>query len=247
MARPFPFKPLFILAAALATVAAVLDIAAGVGTRWGLWDYRTGFSMLRWGAWTGSAALLYGLWLLVWTGWKGTRRQAGMVVAVTLVAVLAFGGPWAMQRQGRLVPPIHDISTDVEEPPSFVALEQVRRASTNGFDYGGPAVAEQQRAAYPDIAPLSFAGTPQEAFARARTAAEKLGWEVAAADEKALRIEATDTTLLFGFKDDIVIRIRPAGTVARIDVRSVSRVGRSDFGTNARRVRRFFSQVAAGG
>jgi uncharacterized protein (DUF1499 family) len=247
MARPFPFRILFTLAATLAATAALLDIAAGPGTRWGYWDYRTGFSLLRWGAWTGSAALLCCLWLLVWTGWKGTRKQAGMVLAVTLVAVLAFGGPWAMQRQGRLVPPIHDITTDIDEPPAFVALEQARRASPNGFDHGGSAVAAQQRAAYPDIAPKNFAGTPQEAFARARGAAAAMGWEVVAADENALRIEATDTTLLFGFKDDIVIRIRPAGAMARLDVRSVSRVGRSDLGTNARRVRRFLARVAAQG
>jgi uncharacterized protein (DUF1499 family) len=86
---------------------------------------------------------------------------------------------------------------------------------------------------------------PAQAFQRAERAARAMGWEIVAVAPESLRIEATDTTLLFGFKDDIVIRIAAAGSGSRVDVRSLSRVGKSDFGVNAKRIRKFMQQLAA--
>ena len=85
---------------------------------------------------------------------------------------------------------------------------------------------------------------PAQAFERAERTARAMGWQIVAAVPDALRIEATDTTLLFGFKDDVVIRIRPSGQGSVVDVRSLSRIGGSDIGTNARRVRRFLDRLA---
>jgi len=86
---------------------------------------------------------------------------------------------------------------------------------------------------------------PPVAFSRALEAAERMGWTLVANNPAEGRIEATDTTFWYGFKDDIVIRVTPAGAGSRVDVRSVSRVGRSDIGTNARRVRRYLAKLAS--
>ena len=109
--------------------------------------------------------------------------------------------------------------------------------------YGGPAIAAQQKKAYPDLKPAVLGVPPAQAFDRAVDAAKKQGWEIVAAVPAAGRIEATDTTRWFGFKDDVVIRVRPEGAGSRVDVRSVSRVGRGDVGTNARRIRGFLDAL----
>ena len=146
--------------------------------------------------------------------------------------------------RAKSLPLIHDVTTDTADPPAFVALLETRRKAPNGADYGGEAVAAEQRRGYADIKPVVVKAPPREAHQRALDAARSLGWEVAASDAAAGRIEATDTTRFFGFKDDIVIRVRPEGEGSRIDVRSASRVGLSDIGANAARVRRFLDELA---
>jgi uncharacterized protein (DUF1499 family) len=113
--------------------------------------------------------------------------------------------------------------------------------------YPGGEFARQQRAAYPDLAPILLAVAPREAFARAVAAAEAMGWEVVGRDAAAGTIEAVDTTKWFGFKDDIAIRVTPAPggspNLSQVDVRSKSRVGRSDLGTNAQRIRAYAQRL----
>ena len=151
--------------------------------------------------------------------------------------------PFEFGRRARAVPHIHDITTDVTHPPQFVAVLPLRAGSPNGVAYGGREIAELQRKAYPDIEPLVLRAPPGAASARARDAAEALGWAIVAADSATGRLEATATTFWFGFKDDIVVRVTPEGSGSRVDVRSVSRVGRSDLGTNARRIREFLAML----
>lgn len=143
----------------------------------------------------------------------------------------------------RIWPRIHDITTDPVDPPQFVSLLPRRgsRASPPGYD--GPEAARQQREAYPDIQPLVLAVPQAQAFDAAVAAARGMGWEVVASDPAAGCIEAIATTLLLRFRDDVVIRVRAAGTGSRIDIRSKSRVGVGDLGTNARRIRRFLSAL----
>ena len=137
-------------------------------------------------------------------------------------------------------PKIHDVTTDTEDPPAFVAILGLRKDAPNPSTYGGPEIAAQQRAAYPDIRPLVSEIPPARAFERALSVARRMGWDIVDENPPEGRIEATATTLWFGFKDDVVIRIIPlAGTGSRLDIRSVSRVGLSDIGTNARRIRAF--------
>jgi uncharacterized protein (DUF1499 family) len=104
-------------------------------------------------------------------------------------------------------------------------------------------VAMQQRQGYPDLAPLTLPEPSGQVFARARATAERLGWDIVGADPATGLIEATDTTRWFGFEDDVVVRVTPWGTGTRVDLRSVSRAGRSDIGSNADRLRRFLEAL----
>jgi uncharacterized protein (DUF1499 family) len=125
-----------------------------------------------------------------------------------------------------------------------VAILPLRAGAPNPAEYGGAEVAAQQRAGYPDIGPLILQTLPQQAFDRALAAARDMGWEIVATDPTSGRIEATATTFWFGFKDDVVVRVTPVGDGSRIDVRSVSRVGRSDVGSNAERIKAYLGRVA---
>jgi uncharacterized protein (DUF1499 family) len=226
-----------VCAVIVSTVAVGLLLAAGPGTRMGLWTFRSGFRMLQWAAYGGMAGVALSLVALVAGGRRGL---AALALVLGLVAILP---PWQMQRSARSKPPIHDISTDTDDPPPFVAVAPLRRDASNPVAYGGPEIAAQQKKAYPDLKPAVLSMPPAQAFDRALAAAKAQGWEIVAAVPAEGRIEATDTTRWFGFKDDVVVRVRPEGAGSRVDVRSVSRVGRGDVGTNARRVRRFLEAL----
>ena len=137
---------------------------------------------------------------------------------------------------------IHDVSTDVDDPPQFIALADIRRACANGVDYSGLR-ADEHRRRYPDLQSTDIIRPTLSIFNAALAAAGKLGWAIAAAVESVGRIEATAITPLLRFKDDVVIRIRTNPASARLDVRSASRVGRSDLGANAKRLRIFFIEL----
>jgi uncharacterized protein (DUF1499 family) len=141
------------------------------------------------------------------------------------------------------VPPIHDITTDPDDPPAFEAILPLRAGAPNPATYGGPAVAALQRTGYPDIAPADYPVAPMAAFEAALATAQAMDWTIVATDEAEARIEATDRTLWFGFVDDVVIRVRATDAGSRIDVRSTSRLGVSDVGTNATRVRAYLARL----
>lgn len=238
----------FVLTAmVLAVVAATLVMLAGMGSRWGWWHFRTGFTILRWGTVCGVIAVVASFAALVVSLQQKASQGIlpallGLAVALPTTAI-----PLHWMQLAKSVPPIHDITTDTENPPRFVAVLPLRKEAANPAEYGGPDVAARQLAAYPEIVPLMLDMPPPRALERALRAARKLGWEIVSVDSAAGRIEATDTTFWFGFKDDIVIRVSPLGNGSRIDIRSVSRVGKSDVGTNARRIRAFLREVRKGG
>jgi uncharacterized protein (DUF1499 family) len=226
-----------VCAVVLSVMALGLLLAAGPGTRMGWWTFRTGFQMLRYAVYGGMAGAALALVALAAGGRRGL---AALALVLGLAAILP---PWQVQRSARSKPPIHDISTDTDDPPPFVAVAPLRRDAINPVAYGGPEIAAQQKKAYPDIKPAVLSMPPAQAFDRALAAAKAQGWEVVAAVPAEGRIEATDTTRWFGFKDDVVVRVRPEGAGSRVDVRSVSRVGRGDVGTNARRIRAFLEAL----
>lgn len=223
------------LAVALLAGGALLLSAAGVWLD--LWTFGTGFRLLRYAAWAAAVGVLLSTVALV----LGPARARALVALV--IAAGALWVPWSWQAQARRVPPIHDISTDVEDPPAFVAVAPLRAEAPNPVDYAGAETAAQQRQAYPDIQSRRLALPATEAFAAAEQAARDLGWTIVAAAPADGRLEASDTTPWFRFTDDIVVRIRPEGSGSRVDVRSKSRVGRSDAGTNAARIRRFLARL----
>jgi uncharacterized protein (DUF1499 family) len=209
-----------------------------LGTRWALGVFALaglgGLAATALAAWAIALALTARVW----------RSVAGSAFAL-LVALAAAAPLLAMVRAGAGVPVLHDITTDTEKPPQFVALKPQRAASENGAAYGGPAVAAQQKRGYPDLAPLALALPPEQGFARVEATARAMGWRVVAVAPAEGRLEASDTTRWFGFTDDIVVRVRPAPNGSRVDVRSASRVGRSDLGVNARRIRAFLAALSA--
>jgi uncharacterized protein (DUF1499 family) len=170
----------------------------------------------------------------------------GMALAGLVLGVIAAGIPLKNINTARHSP-IHDVSTDRDNPPQFVAVLPLRAAAkaANPTDYDAK-TAELQKETYPDIGPLHLDLPPAQAFDRAAAAAKEMKWDIVATDPAQGRIEATATTFWFGFKDDIVVRITADGSGSRVDVRSLSRIGKSDVGANASRVRAYLAKVKAG-
>lgn len=239
---PLPLARMFVMALAVSAVALLL--ASGPGTRAGLWPWAVGLGMMRWAFYIGAAAAIGAAMLIVTLAIPRLRVRPWVPVLALCIALVAVVPPLLIVTRAKAVPPIHDITTDLAEPPAFVALQSVRAQAPNGSAHAGESVAAMQRQGYPDIKPLVLAAPPRETMQRALDAARALGWEVAASDAAQGRLEATHTTTFFGFKDDVVVRIRAEGTGSRVDVRSVSRVGRSDLGANARRIREFLAKLA---
>ncbi len=235
------------LGVALAVLAALTGLVAGPGLRFRWWSLAIGFTLLRWGARLGLAAAVVCLAGAVLAALGRSWRIAVATLAGALLGLVVVGVPWSMQQQGRRVPPIHDITTDLENPPRFVAILPLRQGAANPAEYGGPVAAAQQRQGYPDLGPALFVEPPARVFPAVEAAARQLGWRIVAAVPAEGRLEASDTTAWFGFTDDVVVRVGPWNGWSRVDVRSVSRIGRSDLGTNAARIRRFLAKLAAEG
>ncbi|MFK8043537.1 DUF1499 domain-containing protein [Congregibacter sp.] len=234
-------KILRLLVISGALIAALLLLTSGPGTRFGLWQYGTGFLMMRIAFFVGLGAALLAVLLLVV---PKTRAMGAVPLVVTLVLGLGTAYlPWSGVQKVRSLPYIHDISTDTTNPPGFVAVLPLRVDAPNPPEYLGEEVASQQREAYPDISTLALAIPTDQAFERALAVAEGMGWEIVAREPSDGRIEATETTFWFGFKDDVVIRIAKAEGGSRLDVRSKSRVGMSDVGANAERIRKFLKTL----
>jgi len=233
------------VALGVAVAAGLLMMLAGAGSRLGLWHFRTGFTLLGYGAYGGVGAALLGFLGVILSGRK--RQLSGVVVATLAVVIglVAAAVPASWRMTARKLPVIHDISTDTVHPPQFVAILPLRKDSPNPAVYGGAEVAEQQKLAYADLRTEVLDIPSGLAYDRALSTARAMGWRIVAAEPAQGLIEATDTTFWFGFTDDIVIRIVPAGDRTLMDIRSVSRVGKSDVGTNARRIREYLKRMRA--
>jgi hypothetical protein len=204
---------------AIASIAVFMLLASGPGTRAELWDFRTGFYLLRYGAWVGGAAAVLALLFLVIP--RTRRGKVAPLALALIVGLVCLALPLQFRARASTVPPINDISTDL---------------SSAKFP-------DEQKKGYPDLRALDMSVPPAAAYPRALAAARAMGWEIVRDDAKAGVIEAVDTTFWFGFKDDITVRVAAAGAGSRVDVRSRSRVGRSDLGTNARRIRMYLQRL----
>lgn len=234
------------LAAALILVTAALMLAAPLGYRLHLWSALAALTKLvPLGLVAGALAALLALVSLAAGGWGVGPGTTIMLLAIIVAGAAAVALPLRVKKLAARMP-FNDVSTDTENAPPLEALLPLRRRELPGATgaYDRARLAALQRRTYPDLAPLRLQAAPAEIFARAREAAEAMGWTIVAADVARGRIEATDRTRWFGFVDDIVIRLTADGAGTRVDLRSASRVGISDLGKNAQRIRAYLAALA---
>jgi uncharacterized protein (DUF1499 family) len=233
---------LALITTGIAALSLVLLALAGPFYRFGLLTLPSAFTQLRWAHYIGAVAVV----LALTSGWlahrRGRRLQTWAMAPALLGGLFAAIVPLQLQWRMREAPPIHDISTDLENPPEFKAVVPLRKDAPNGLERPA-AVAEEQRRAYPDLAPVTLPLRAEQAFDRALAVAQQQGWLIVTADKTSGRLEATATTAWFGFEDDVVVRLTPWGAGTRVDVRSVSRVGLNDSGRNARRIRDYLAEL----
>lgn len=159
----------------------------------------------------------------------------GLLPVVVIMATVGFSA--------FSVPPIHDISTDTERPPLFVSALVERSDSDNSVEYDFKKLPEIQAEAYPNIKSLHMAQSPEQVFNKAKEIVSEFGWQLQWEDAKSGHIEAMFESAVFGFKDDVIIRIEASASGSVVDVRSSSRVGVSDLGANAKRIEAFLSAL----
>jgi uncharacterized protein (DUF1499 family) len=229
-----------ILVGLISLIAILLVALAGPLYKFGFIDLTTAFSGFKFGVFAGIAALvLLGIQLL----FKRQTASLGSALTSAVLAITAIAIPLSMMNTAKNVPPIHDISTDLVNPPEFVAIAPLRADAPNPIEYAGAEAAEQQRTAYPDLQTLSYNQSKSELTEATKQAVDNLGWELVNADTDNGIIEATDTTAWFGFKDDIVVRITHNDSERLVDIRSKSRVGGSDLGKNAARIHALIDEL----
>ena len=234
-------RRLVTLGLVLAALCALAAVFSGIGYQMKLWHYGTGFLIIKVSFWISIAALVLSVFGLA------ISRKTQSVVVMGVIGILVGGTtvylPLSYKEMVDIHPYIHDITTDTENPPPFVVVASIRGPGDHPVTYDGPEVAAKQKAAYPDLKTLVVQAPAEKVFKAADEVIKDMGMEIVDASEPELRIEATATSLLYGFKDDMVVRITAADGGTRVDVRSKSRVGRSDLGQNANRIRKFLLRL----
>ncbi len=231
-------------------IGLALAVLAGPLYRFGFAGVRVALLALAAGSVVLGIGVLLGGVALVAAGVRGAPVDRGPVVLGIAIALAVISYLLSWVEQARSTPPIYDVSTDLENPPEFVAVREIRKALEDatppeyvrrqpGPDGTVLDVPALQRQSYPDVRPLQLPISPDGALVRAKQAADRLGWDIVAFEPSEGRLEATDTTAFFGFKDDVVVRVTASDGGSRVDVRSKSRVGRGDMGANAKRIREF--------
>jgi Protein of unknown function (DUF1499) len=247
-AEPVPF--LAPASRRLACAAIAIGVLSVVATRFGGLAPQGGIALL------GLAILLAVLAVVsaivafasIWrTGAPGAGLAAkGLALAALLLAWPAYQGFTATQ-----LPAVNDVTTDVAEPPSFSRS----RAALDARQGYLPPEFDRQRAPeqweeYADLRTILLEQPPEDVMVLAQRAATNLGWQVVDTASPAGRtgvgrVDAVTRSLLFRFPDDITIRVRAGAGETRIDLRSASRMGRHDFGSNAQHIRDFTREIEA--
>jgi Protein of unknown function (DUF1499) len=237
--------PIFAARLALAALllAALIAALAVLSVRGGMTNFVTGLEAMTAAVALGLIALVLAL---VWTVSalrhnRGEGKRAGL--AALLGSLLLLYAPLHTVTQGLMAPPIHDATTNPEEPPQFVALAK-RAVGANPTAFNASEMI-RYRGEYNTVSymlheyyskltyPLALIMPPSKMFWRCFNTAKRMGWHIVDYNEKEGRIEATATSFWFGQVSDIVIRVRPAGTLgARFDMRAESEMGTRDFGRN---------------
>ncbi len=237
----------------LGVSAFIVPLIGLLGKRLGLWTYEIGFLLLMSGAALGALTVVAGIvgLLIVLLGKRNDAiasrlanhwpNIAGFILGLVVVVFVLKLFLNALQ-----YPLLYDISTDLEDPPTFsAAIGERRGESSNSLAFTAQA-AQLHAESYPDVDTLVILNKSRsESFELAMSVARDMDWTFVTANSESGRFEAVATTFWFGFQDDVVVRVRAnsKGPGSLIDVRSASRVGVSDIGTNARRIRRFLSEI----
>ena len=232
------------LTLALAVLGGLSELLSGPAYRLGWIGLWSGLLAIRWAATAEAGVFVIAALGALDASRKQMPRARAVFLLSAIIAALAVAPPVFLWYQVQHLPRIHDVSTDTKTPPEYIAVLPLRSGVQNSTVYDFK-LASLQAQAYPDVTPANLTATPAQAFQTALRVARDMGWEIVDANQTALRIEATDTSLLFGFKDDVVIRINAGASGSTIDLRSLSRVGGSDFGVNANRIRRFMARLKA--
>jgi uncharacterized protein (DUF1499 family) len=233
-------------ALALSGLALCLLAIAPLGWRLGWWHYSLGlYRLMPASAFVAALAIAFSVFALVQGRSRLHLRTLAMLCAAFALSAILIYVPWQYSRTRNTLPPIHDVTTDIENPPVFKAVLAARAAErASDVAHRGPELAELQKSAYPDVVPLLIALPAASAFNEALHVAKSMpGWTIVASDADAGHIEATEQSRWFRFSDDVVIRIVAREGGSRIDMRSTSRQGRSDYGVNAARIRAFISTL----
>ncbi|PKG36087.1 MULTISPECIES: DUF1499 domain-containing protein [Psychrobacter] len=228
------------LVSLVSLIAFLLVALPGPLYKYGIVDLGTAFTGFKFGVFAGIAALIL---LVLQMIFKRKTVTLGSTVIALLLSAIAIAMPLSMMNKGKSVPPIHDISTDLINPPKFVAIAPLRADAPNPVEYAGAEAAKQQRDAYPDLKTLSYTQSKSELIKATEQAINNLGWDLVNSDVDKGIVEATDSTMWFGFKDDVVVRVTDNGSERLLDIRSKSRVGGSDLGKNAERIHNFINEL----
>ena len=225
----------------LVSLSAFLLVALpGPLYKYGVVDLGTAFTGFKFGVFAGIATLIL---LVLQILFKRKTVTLGSTIMALLLSTIAIAIPLSMLNKGKSVPPIHDISTDLVNPPEFVAIAPLRADAPNPVEYAGVEVATQQRAAYPELQTLNYTQSKSELVEATKQVIDHLGWQLVNIDADQGIVEATDRTMWFGFKDDVIVRITDNGSERLVDIRSKSRVGGSDLGKNAERIHDFIEEL----
>lgn len=242
-----PYSKLAIWARRFALFAVVAALLAVIIVRSGIIEVVPGLVTFGGALAVAAVAILLALMSFV-TIWRLGLRGLGYAVLAILIGGSLLAYPSYLGYKAYKLPAIADITTDVLDPPAFDAIRRLRSRSTNPVQYAGLYAAEQQREAYPDVAPLELTVSPKIAYDHALALVNKRRWLVIDSREprpnqREGRIEAVARTPIMGFRDDVVIRIRGNDEEARIDMRSSSRYGFHDIGSNASRISTFLDNL----
>ena len=232
-----------------------------IGYRMGAYDFGVGFAGIKYTVYLTLAVFVLGL-LVMFLQRKRNPSESKAAMHAVLISLIPMIGIGSQIMTAKSVPSIHNISTDTVNPPEFSRIAEIRTSEHNPLEYDASKLAALQNEAYPEVKTIYSELSLPEAHGKALVVAEALGWEVVNQDVVTGIIEATETTKLWNFKDDIVIRVTGVGGVAdgetiaetiadsdniagsenkrvAVDLRSVSRIGQSDLGANAKRIEKF--------
>jgi len=227
-------------AAVIGLAGPVLVLLGAMGTKFGIIDWEMGFRTMtvKWASWAAMAGIATGLVALI-LAFKDIKRHWIAVAIALLVPALTLGGFMKLKADAAKLPPIHDVATDWTQPIGFSRQTMdARRGAANpieadpivperaGPPWAGRRVAEINAETCPGAKPIMRELTPDQVA----EAFENAG--VLVLGRAPWKVEGVYESFWFGFKDDIVARIRPE----RTDIRSISRVGLSDLGANCARV-----------